>query len=230
LKLLAIDTSTRSTVLGLLVDGELTDRTSEPAKTHSREILPSIESLVAAGNVSLGDLDAIVFGQGPGSFTGLRIAVGIVQGLGYGLSIPVVPVSTMACLAQSLAEEGEGKCIAVALSARLEEVYFGSYVIKNGIATSLGAELVADAGLLPVQDAGDWYGLGDGWVLKDKLSASLAINPTEIDMNVVPRVSDLLTLGCNYLEQGKTVSAMEATPVYLREEVASKPGQNNGAV
>ena len=130
MNLLGIDTSTRSTVLGLQLGSEVIDRTSPDVDTHSREILPSIESLVMEAGIGIEDLDAIVFGQGPGSFTGLRIAVGVVQGLGYGLGIPVVPVSSMACIAQSLIQAANPSLIFVGLTARLEEVYYGAYKLS----------------------------------------------------------------------------------------------------
>ncbi|MBT7878450.1 MAG: tRNA (adenosine(37)-N6)-threonylcarbamoyltransferase complex dimerization subunit type 1 TsaB, partial [Gammaproteobacteria bacterium] len=161
MNLLGIDTSTRSTVLGLQLGSELVDRTSPEVDTHSREILPSIESLVREAGIGVGDLDAIVFGQGPGSFTGLRIAIGVVQGLGYGLGIPVVPVSSMACIAQSFTTVTNPPLVFVGLTARLEEVYYGAYKFEEHIAVPVIPEGVVDVSELPQLPVGDWLGCGN---------------------------------------------------------------------
>ena len=144
--LLIIDTSSRSTVLGLSIQETLIDRTTPAVNSHSREILPALSALLADAGIDLPDIDALVFGQGPGSFTGLRIAAGVVQGLAYGLDRPVVQISTMAALAQSLCDESRSSddSVCVALSARLEEVYFGAYRFDGGVAVPVTDERVAD--------------------------------------------------------------------------------------
>lgn len=223
LKLLALDTSTRSTVLGLKLDGELIDRTTGDVRTHSRDILPAIVALVAEAGIELTDLDAIVFGQGPGSFTGLRIAVGVVQGLGYGLDIPAVPVSSMRCLAQSIAGQ-DGDRVFVALEAREEEIYFGAYGFQSAIASPLGAEGVLDVSELLPLPSGSWTGIGNAWDLQQKIEQATGVEFREIRAQSVPDVRDLVRLGEHDLQNGVAVSALEAAPVYLREQVAAKPG------
>ena len=222
MKLLALDTSTQSTVLGLLIDEQVIDRTMSGVREHSREILPSIDALLADANIQLSDLDGIIFGRGPGSFTGLRIATGVVQGLAFGLDIPVIPISTMACLAQSLTRNYSEGCVAVAVSARLEEVYFGTYKISEGLVFELGTELVADIADLPEQDSATWYGVGNVIALQQKIEQSLAVRFTEFQEGSEPDLSDLLALGRHSFVNGNVVSAFEAAPVYLREQVAIK--------
>lgn len=207
-------------MLGLALGDELIDRSSVPGASHSREILPSIESLLIDAKTSLSELDAIIFGQGPGSFTGLRISVGVVQGLGYGLNLPLVPVSSMAALAQVHA--GQGENIFVALTARLEEIYFGGYSVSGDIVEPIIDEGVADVSMLPRLSEGSWAGLGNAWGLKDKIEESTGISVSVVSEETVPSVSALLTLGRSYFNDGRTVSALEARPVYLREEVAQK--------
>ena len=221
---LAIDTSTRSTVLGVLTDNLITDRSTGEVRTHSREILPSINALLEETGLSLQDLDAIIFGQGPGSFTGLRIAAGVVQGLAYGLRIPVVPISSMQCLAQSVPAEN-GDLIFVALEARLEEIYFGSYQFVDGLAVPLEAEGVVDVSDLRPLTAGLWKGIGDAWRFRDRIEASTGVRFEGVIEHAIPAVTDLLHLGENAHRQGQTVNALETSPVYLREEVASRPGK-----
>jgi tRNA threonylcarbamoyladenosine biosynthesis protein TsaB len=224
--LLGIDTSTRSTVLGLQLGLEVIDRTSSDVDTHSREILPSIESLVREAGIRIEDLDAIVFGQGPGSFTGLRIAVGVVQGLGYGLGLPVVPVSSMACIAQSVIQTVNPSFVFVGLTARLEEIYYGAYKFEEGIAEGAIREGVVDVSELPQLPVGDWLGCGNAMSeLGTKIQAVTGVSFKSISSETVPTIHNLLSIGSFKFSRGEAVSAMQATPVYLREQVASRLGK-----
>ncbi len=226
MNLLGIDTSTRSTVLGLQLGSEVLDRTSPEVETHSREILPSIDLLVKEAGISLGDLDGIVFGQGPGSFTGLRIAIGVVQGLGYGLGIPVVPVSSMACIAHSFESVINPPLVFVGLTARLEEIYYGAYRFENGIAVPVIPEGVVDVSELPQLPAGDWVGCGNAMAeLGTKIEAITGVSFNRLSSEAIPTIQNLLVLGSWKFSRGESVNAMAATPVYLREQVASRPGK-----
>ena len=137
---LVIDTSTEAQVLGLGLGDRIVEKFDIVGRDHSRIILDSIMALLDEEGIDKKQLELIVFGQGPGSFTGLRIAVGVVQGLAYGLGIPVVGVSTLACLAQGQYRLTGAANIVVAQSARKEEVFFGSYCISDGIAQLQGVE------------------------------------------------------------------------------------------
>jgi len=224
--LLGIDTSTRSTVLGLQLGSEVVDRTSSEVDTHSREILPSIDSLVKEAGIRLQDLDAIVFGQGPGSFTGLRIAIGVVQGLGYGLGIPVVPVSSMACIAQSVIPVINPPLVFVGLTARLEEIYYGAYRFEDDIAVPVIPEGVVDVSELPQLPAGEWVGCGNAMSeLGTKIEKATGVSFESVSTGAVPTIHNLLFLGSFKLSRGESVNAIQATPVYLREQVASLPGK-----
>lgn len=223
MNLLAVDTSTRSTVLGLQVQDRILDGSTNEVETHSRDILPSISSLLNEAGITLSELDAVVFGQGPGSFTGLRIAVGVVQGLAYGLDIPVVPVSSMRCLAQSLAD-GSTHRVFVALHARLEEIYYGTYRLDAGLAVHDGKESVLDVSQLESLDDAGWTLVGDALFLRNRIESSTGVAFQSVAEVSVPRVEDLLTLGVHELQQGSAVSALNASPVYLRETVADRPG------
>lgn len=228
-KLLALDTSTRATVMGLMLDDHVIERTTPEVQTHSREILPSIQALLKDGGVSLEDLDGIVYGRGPGSFTGLRISVGIVQGLAYGANLPVVPVSSMAVLARSAFRDTGINQVVVTLSARLEEVYFGGYFVDSEKLETVIEEGVLDVGELPIQEAANrdaWVLAGNVMQLAGKTGASLGIAFDSLIEREVPGLEDLLALGVRSIEEGKLLSALEAEPVYLREEVASRPSGN----
>lgn len=222
---LVIDTSTKSTVLGLQVNQRVIDRTTPAINSHSREILPLIHGLVSEAGVALSAIDAFVFGQGPGSFTGLRIAAGVIQGLAYGLNKPVVQVSTMAALAQSSFVDNSVRKVCVALAARLEEVYFGAYAGVDGIAEPVVDERVADVTALPSLEKGDWLLMGNSdRSLDAKIAASTGVSFTERSEQHIPRVDDLLALGFRQLLENNVVDGLNVAPVYLREEVASKPG------
>ena len=220
MNLLALDTSTSSTVLGLQKGDAVFDHTVRDVRTHSREILPSISALLGEAELTLGELDGIVFGQGPGSFTGLRIAVGVVQGLAYGADLAVIPVSSMAVLAQTRGNH-EGP-IFVALSARLEEIYYGIYQLTNGVAIATTAEGVSDVADLDATAAGDWHLVTDAPHLRDRISRSLGVSFSEVCPETIPTVDHLLALGLDRWAAGGSVSALEASPVYLREQVASR--------
>ncbi len=221
-QLLAIDTSSSATLLGLQLGEEIIDRTRgkevASSRYHSRDILPTIQQMLAEAHMGLDEIDAIIFGQGPGSFTGLRIAAGIVQGLAYGLRLPVVPVSSMACLAQVAFREGIQCRVAVALKARLQEVYFGTYEFSEGVACLLGPEMVVDVTQTPRQEEGTWLGVGDGWEdHRDSLEQSLGITLEDVLAVTCPTVENLLTLGRWKLARGETLSALEVRPKYMRE-------------
>ncbi len=225
MNILAIDTSSKACVLGiktssgLYVDETIVDR------THSKEILPRIIALLEKAGINKGELDLIVYGQGPGSFTGLRIGVGVVQGLAYGLDKPVVPVSSLACLAQKMYREHGAIASMVALTARNEEVYFGSYVIEVGIASLQGREGVFEASEIPTQATvdGEWYGVGSGWQLQGQLVNAAGVSVDHVYPLEYPAAEDLIDLGIHGYNQGRAIDAMSALPEYLREQVATVP-------
>ncbi len=228
MNLLAIDTSSQRSIIGLQLGRERLARVTLSGQSHSRDILPSIVSLLEEGETDLQALDAIVFGQGPGSFTGLRIAAGVVQGLGYGLDIPVVSVSTMACMARGQFRQTGSKNILVAQSARKEEVYLGAYSIDSVIPRLHGQEMVVEASELNLPEletvSGPWSGAGSGWQLRAQLEKALGITMERVELDIFPEPDDLLDIGMAKMEKGETISALAATPEYLREQVATVPG------
>jgi tRNA threonylcarbamoyladenosine biosynthesis protein TsaB len=219
--ILAIDTSSPACVLGLQLGGERYTDVRQSERSHSRDILPAIESLLAKADTTLAQLDCIVFGQGPGSFTGLRIAVGVVQGLAFGLEIPVVPVSSLACLAQAQYRNHNIRRSVVVLHARKEEVYLGVYEVTEDIVRLVGKESVTDVSDITQVLSGDWSGVGDGWILREQMEMKFGIAMQSIITDVFPDPEALLDLGVNGYKQGHTVSAIDARPEYLREVVAT---------
>jgi len=181
-----------------------------------------VEEVLAAGSMTLKDLDCIAFGCGPGSFTGLRIAVGVVQGLAYGANLPVVPVSTLACLAHGqFRTAGEEECL-VAMQARQEEVYWGSYRLTNGVMSRVGAECVIGASGVSSPGPGAWFGVGSGWIHRAILEDALGQEVSGIDLEALPHAKDIVTIADHDFRQGLCLDAEHARPVYLRETVAQK--------
>lgn len=216
-------------MLGLARGDDILDRTSGDVKTHSREILPSIESLLHEAGVTPGELDAVIYGRGPGSFTGLRIAVGVVQGLAYGLQIPAVPVSSMAAMAQAVvtANSLEEAHVFVGLFARLQEVYYGAYHLRAGaFPGEITPEGVLDVSELPALESrskAPWQAVGNASEFWTGIESSTGVKFASVTENAIPSVTSLLELGRQVLESGGGQDARQASPVYLREEVAEKP-------
>ena len=231
MNLLAVDTSTVRSVVGIIVGKRRLENVAIAGRSHSRDILPTISSLVERSGIKLSDLDGIVFGKGPGSFTGLRITVGIVQGLGYGLSIPVVPVSSLAALAMGEYRRGGATNIVVALSAREEEIYFGCYEIEDDLPVLRDKEMVVDASKAPrpnhasADNTGSWAGVGDGFLFKEKIESSIGLTMDHINLEAYPQPGDLLDIGMARMSAGESIDAMDARPEYLREQVANVPAR-----
>lgn len=225
MNILAIDTSSAACVTGVEFEGKRDNDVRLSSRYNSRDILPAITALLEKNKISLRNLNYIVYGQGPGSFTGLRIAVGVVQGLAFGLEIPVVPVSSLACLAQAEYRRSGQKQIVSALHARKEEVYLGIYQVQHHIVRIMTAETVTDVKDIKQKLDGDWVGVGDGWILREQLEAAFNTQMTRVETGVYPEPDALLDLGIDGINSGRTIRAVDARPEYLREEVAGFPGK-----
>ena len=223
MNVLAIETSTTACCLGLRLGDQTTEQFVQLQRTHSREILPRIAALLADTGVELSALDLLVYGKGPGSFTGLRIATGVVQGLGYGLDIPVVGISTLACCAQGRYREFGDTQIVVAETARADEVFFGAYSVVDGHVQPVLADGMYLASELPALQAGRWVGIGSAWHQRPEMELALHNNMAAIQLEIYPRAPDLLDLGILEWQAGRAMEALQATPEYLREQVALRP-------
>ena len=224
MNILAIDTSTTACVLGVRTEDTEITRFEQIDRSHSLELLPRIVTILADANLDKNDIHLIVFGKGPGSFTGLRIAVGVTQGLAFGLDIPVVGVSTLACIAQGRfrkSVDGTATHVIVAQTARQEELFYGAYDVSGGIARLVQPEGVYLANEVPVLPEGPWVGVGSGWSLADKINFSSGAGVSDISLEAWPEGEDLLVLGNDAFNSGAAVTAAQAIPEYLREQVAT---------
>lgn len=223
MKLLAIDTSTEACSAALYVDAEVRVRFELAPREHSRLLLPMMAGLLQDADLSLRQLDALAFGRGPGSFTGVRIAAGMIQGVALGADLPVVPVSSLAALAQGgLRETGAGRLLA-AIDARMHEVYWGACVAgATGVMEPAGEECVAPPQEVPPPDGDDWTGVGSGWdTYHHVLEARLGDQLSGWSAGRFPSAEDVAVLGVSGLARGEAVAAELALPRYLRNQVTA---------
>ncbi|TWE05291.1 tRNA threonylcarbamoyladenosine biosynthesis protein TsaB [Pseudomonas sp. AG1028] len=218
--LLALDTATEACSVALLHDGRVTSHYEVIPRLHAQKLLPMIKTLLAEQGVALSALDAIAFGRGPGAFTGVRIAIGVVQGLAFALDRPVLPVSNLAVLAQRAQREHGASQVAAAIDARMDEVYWGCYRAEAGEMRLLGREavLAPERALLPDDAHGEWFGAGTGWgTFAERIGGQVAA----CDGAMLPHAEDLLSLARFAWARGEAVVADQAQPIYLRDQVAT---------
>jgi tRNA threonylcarbamoyladenosine biosynthesis protein TsaB len=219
MKLLALDTSTEYLSLALWLDGEVIDRDLLAGQTHSQLILPMLGEMLEVSGLTLPEFDGIAFGEGPGSFTGLRIGCGIAQGLAYGADLPAVGVSTLLALTQQTDAERVIAC----LDARMGEVYHAAYIKDD-----LDWLMIHEPGLYPPHDvpavAGEgWYGIGSGWeAYEDTLQQCYAGQMSGFAGQAFPHARDIAALAAKMFAQGEAKSAADIAPVYIRNKVALK--------
>lgn len=226
MKLLAIETATGTCSAALYQDGAVLERSELAPREHARLILPMVDALLAEASLSLADLDALAFGRGPGGFTGVRIATAVVQGLAFGADLPVVPVSTLAALAQGASRESGHVAVLAALDARMDEVYWSAYRAgADGVMEPVTAECVCRPAAVPVPPGAGWHGVGSGFErygveLQGRLGAALS----GWSAGRAPQARDVAMLGAVGWRQGHAVSAHAALPVYLRDRVVGGGG------
>lgn len=218
--LLAIDTATEACSVALLHNGEITSDYAVIPRLHAQRVLPMVHELLNAAAVPLSRVEAIAFGRGPGAFTGLRIAVGVVQGLAFALERPVLPVSNLAAIAQRAWREQGVEQVAVAIDARMDEVYWGCYQLQEQHMQLQGIEQVCapEAAHLPRTARGEWIGAGTGWqTFAERLQAPVQQRLATL----LPHAEDILTLALADWQRGLAVPAEQAQPIYLRDQVAT---------
>ena len=217
--LLALDTATEACSVALLHEGRVLSHYEVIPRLHAQRLLPMIQTLLAEAGIALTAVDALAFGRGPGAFTGVRIAVGVVQGLAFALERPVLPVSTLATIAQRAHREHGVEQVAVAIDARMDEVYWGCYRLQQGEMRLAGFEAVLppEQASLPRDGTGRWFGAGTGWNYGERL----AVKPAALDATLLPHAEDLLLLASHAWQRGEAVVADQAQPVYLRDNVTT---------
>ena len=227
MKLLALDTSSVACTVALQRGDNILERHEEQPREHTQLLMPMIRSLLEETATDLSDLDAIVLGNGPGSFIGMRIAASVAQGLAFGSGIHIIPISSLAAVAAQVLEEHDVTEVVVTQDAHMNEVYLGIYArdddgfAKARIAERLHAQEVIEE--LSHSIDGRRYAAGSGW---SRYPALLEHNKDRIDRIVDvmhPRARYLLKLGAKALEDGESIPPADVLPAYLRQKVAQKP-------
>lgn len=218
--LLALDTATEACSVALLHNGQVFSRYAVIPRLHAQSILPMLSEVLAEAGIAKTAIEAIAFGRGPGAFTGLRIAVGVVQGLAFALELPVLPVSNLAAIAQRACREHGVSQVAVAIDARMDEVYWGCFTLVNGEVSLQGMEVVVapEGAQLPRNTQGDWFAAGTGW---QAYAERIAVPVSAKDAQLLPHAADILTLAKGMWQRGESIAAQAAQPIYLRDQVAT---------
>jgi tRNA threonylcarbamoyladenosine biosynthesis protein TsaB len=223
MKLLAVETATEACSAALLVNGEITEQFTLTENGHSKLILPMIDSLLADAGLQPSDLDGLAFGCGPGSFTGVRIATGIIQGIAFALALPVMPVSNLAAVAQDFFDHNDEGLAFVAMDARMNEIYWAVYQRNTeGYAELLGKETVIAASTIEFPDR-DGVGIGTGWnAYSQELLTRLSHRIIRYESDNLPRARAVARLATEGFKLGLAVPVEHAMPIYLRDKVAKK--------
>lgn len=216
--LLALDTATEACSAALLHQGQVYHHAEVIPREHAQRLLPMIEDLLQQAHIQLQQVDALVFGRGPGAFTGVRIATGMVQGLGFATGKPVIGISNLAALAQRALREHAATQVCAAIDARMDEVYWGCYQAHNGVMQLLGSEVVsAPEQVMLAPELSEPVGAGTGWQYAERL----AVPVTQSWPQMLPDAVDLLSLALPEWQAGRVLDAADAQPVYLRDQVAT---------
>ncbi|MBA2780752.1 tRNA (adenosine(37)-N6)-threonylcarbamoyltransferase complex dimerization subunit type 1 TsaB [Billgrantia kenyensis] len=229
--LLALDASSSACSAALLLQREgaeeqLVSRFALTPREHTRRLLPMVDEVLAEAGLTPAQLDAVAYGRGPGSFTGLRIAAGAAQGLAYGLDRPLLGVSTLEALALAAHRRHDVERVVTAMDARMGEIYVAAWHCRNGSPEALLQEAVMPPQRLelPTAELGEWYGIGSGWSLRELMPAEVRTAVSDYDAEAEPAAEELVRLAARDYAAGARPAAHESQPIYLRDQVAWQKG------
>jgi tRNA threonylcarbamoyladenosine biosynthesis protein TsaB len=223
MKLLALDTSSVACSVALEIDGDVIDRHEEQAREHTRLLMPMLRELFAEAALKPAELDAIVLGNGPGSFIGMRIAASVAQGLAFGSGLRIVPVSSLLAVAAAAMHDDNATYVAVCQDAHMNEVYLGLYGRGDaGLPSVLAPERLHDQGEIDelLNEPGKFVAAGFGWqrfpplldANRDYLAGTSSV--------LYPTARHLLPEGRRLYEKGGAIEPQDVVPAYLRQTVA----------
>jgi tRNA threonylcarbamoyladenosine biosynthesis protein TsaB len=217
--ILAIETSSELASCALLLDATVLSREAGGVRTHSQSVLPMVQDLLREAGIALADVAAIAFGAGPGSFTGVRTACGVAQGLAFGAGLPVVPLVTLEAMAEACrARSGASEVLAV-LDARMGEVYWAQYRYAGGAWQVVREPALSGPDAVQPTPVDGLAACGNGFAAYPDAFAGKAF-AQDADTSVVPHARDMAPLGAAALAAGRGVAASQAQPLYLRNKVA----------
>lgn len=221
--LLAIDTSSNACSVALQSGDDIAEKHVVEARAHTKILLPMITDLFQETGIMAAELDAVVLGNGPGSFIGMRIGASVAQGIAYGAGLKIVPVSSLATVAAEVIAEQKAEKVLVAQDARMGEVYVGRfYTAADGLPVAEDAEHICEPGQLAGIDS-EYVAAGAAWqrypVLKGPNSRFVA-GSTLVEF---PRARYLLRLGAAAMAKNQAIAPEELQPAYIRMKVAEPP-------
>ena len=223
MKLLAIDTVTEACSAALWLDGEIHERFEIAPRRHTTLILPMVQQLLADAGLSLSQLDALAVDRGPGSFTGVRIGTGVVQGLAYAVDLPVVPVSSLATLAQAVWLKLRHESVLALIDARIQEVYWARYEFQGKEMVLVGDEQVSPLVEVTISNGPASYCVGSGSrQYQDQLQSQPDCQVLADSAYDFPHAAVLAGLAVNAAERNEVVSADQLEPIYLRNQVVQR--------
>jgi tRNA threonylcarbamoyladenosine biosynthesis protein TsaB len=225
MRILALETSTDwcSVAVG---DGRhwyARDEATGPA--HSERALPLVEAVMAEAGWTLSGIDAIAFGAGPGSFTGIRVGCGLAQGLALGVGLPVVPVPTLGALAHAAWLAGGATRVLACLDARMREVYVAAYARRESAWLEVAPPKVLPPEQVELPEGDGWLGAGNGYAAYPALAAAPGLG--RVDAGVRPTARAVGELALPRLAAGEAVAAGSALPLYVRHRVALTTAERN---
>jgi tRNA threonylcarbamoyladenosine biosynthesis protein TsaB len=217
LNLLALDTSTEHCSAALWIDGEVDVRESLAGQSHSSLVLGMIDELLKGRGLTVRDLQALAFGEGPGSFTGLRIACGVVQGLAFGARLPVIGIGTLLAMAEGTRADR----VVCGVDARVHEIYHAAYERCGREWRAVHEPSVCAPSAAPALPGADWLACGNAFnVYREILLQHYGECVAAVEPDRYPHARDIARLAVVRFTAGETVSAEQAVPVYLRDKVA----------
>jgi tRNA threonylcarbamoyladenosine biosynthesis protein TsaB len=220
MKILAIETSSTACSVALLQGEKMLSSHKIMPMQQIQGILPMIDEILRSAGLKISELDALAFGCGPGSFTGARIATCVMQGFGFATGLPLIPISSLAAFAQTAYQAKGWQNMLVAVDARMQQVYWAEYCINTAnLAVLVGEERVADPETVVALSEQAFYGVGNAW---DVYNSRFLCSPTAYDSEVLPTAVSVACLAQVKLANNEWVSAKDALPVYLREEIVAK--------
>ncbi len=218
MNILGFDTSTEACTVAVLKNTHCVSRFELTPRRHTECVLPWSEELLAQVGLEKTDLHAIAVGVGPGAFTGVRLAVSLAQGMALGLSLPLIGVSTLACIAQACEHDGP---IAVLMDARMDECYVGFYQKQLGFVEALAPEQLLAPETLSLPFAGDWIAVGSGLSsYAERLPAHVLSQFKRTESTALPQADALLQIALRDFNAGLALAPEQIQPTYLRDKVA----------
>jgi tRNA threonylcarbamoyladenosine biosynthesis protein TsaB len=219
-KLLGIETSGRVGSVALSVDGKVDSREIANAREQTERLLAVVDELLAGAGLEVARLDAIAFGRGPGSFTGLRVAAAVAQGLAAPARVPLLPVSSLLCLAQRAWRSARVEHSVACVDAHMGEIYWGEFELRNGMMCAAGSERLGSPSELAAPDGSGWAAVGGGFAAQREALAAVLEKAQRALPELEPAAEDLFPAAAEALAAGRAAAPRDALPVYLREHTA----------